>query len=233
MFIFPFCAKCRTQAETLAGSAEQLRAEVTAREEAEVALRISEERYRAICETSADYAFSICSTEDGIVEFEWLTDSFSRVTGYAVDEVMGKPNPWRIYVHPDDFSILQSSIGGWSEGTMTQREFRIRKKDGEVRWVRSFTRPVFDPQGRLVRVWGSTQDVTEYKRAGAALRETQERLALAIRGAIDGLWDWDIISNEVYYSPRFAELLGLEEHELAPSSETFSNESIQKKQRHD
>jgi PAS domain S-box-containing protein len=221
-FVFPpLLRQIRVRTETLTENAERLRAEVAAHEEAEAALRASEERYRVVCEASADYAFSFRSKEDGTVEFEWLTDSFSRMTGYAVDEVMGKPNPWSVYVHPADLPALQNGVADWGDGTLMQREFRIVRKDGEVRWARSFTRPVLDMQGRVTLVWGSTQDVTEYKRAGAELRESQERFALAIRGANDGLWDWNILSDELYYSSRFTELFGFAEHGVSPSSTAF------------
>lgn len=217
----PVLRQAEAQAKALVRTRKELQAKIAELEQTAEALRKSEERYRAISETSADYAFSFRNRDDGAVEFEWLTDSFARVTGYDIAEVMGKPDPWRIYVHPDDLPVLQHGRAEWNNGAMMQREFRILKKDGELRWVRSFTRPVLDAHGRILRVWGSAQDVTEYKRAGATLRETQERLALAIRGANDGLWDWDISSNVAYYSPRFAELLGLEEHECAPSVDFF------------
>ncbi|GGI70967.1 bifunctional diguanylate cyclase/phosphodiesterase [Shewanella gelidii] len=48
----------------------------------------------------------------------------------------------------------------------------------------------------------------------ARLYQTEERLAVAMRGASDGLWEWDLASNEVYYSPRWKAMLGYEEHEL-------------------
>ncbi|GEM_PF-2505641 len=57
-------------------------------------------------------------------------------------------------------------------------------------------------------------DITQRKQAEQALRISEQRFDLAMQGANDGLWDWSIQSNEVYYSPRFKEMLGYLEHEF-------------------
>ena len=51
-------------------------------------------------------------------------------------------------------------------------------------------------------------DVTDVKRTEERLRERQEFLELAVRATNDGLWDWNLESDELYFSPRFHELLG-------------------------
>jgi len=63
----------------------------------------------------------------------------------------------------------------------------------------------------------------ELLRAEAELRDSRERFALAVRGSRDGIWDWDLRSNTVYYSPRFAELLGLGDDELDATMEAWEN----------
>src|SRR5918999_505145 len=61
------------------------------------------------------------------------------------------------------------------------------------------------------------QEVQERRKAEAALRQSEERYALAAQGANDGLWDWDLEKNELYLSPRWKEMLGYGESELTGS----------------
>jgi PAS domain S-box-containing protein len=65
----------------------------------------------------------------------------------------------------------------------------------------------------------SLSDRTEHRAADRALRESQERLALVIQGSNDGIWDWDVRSNEVYFSPRWKGMLGYAEEEVASTFE--------------
>ena len=71
------------------------------------------------------------------------------------------------------------------------------------------TKPIDFPVA-LARI--STQ--LSHKMAQEALRESEERYALAARGANDGLWDWSLLTNAVYFSPRWKSMLGFREHEV-------------------
>ena len=73
-----------------------------------------------------------------------------------------------------------------------------------------------EPGGPVVRIVGTHLDITERKRTEEALRESQERLTLAFAGAREGVWDWNIETNAVVYSPRWKQMLGYAEDEIEP-----------------
>ena len=78
--------------------------------------------------------------------------------------------------------------------------------------------PLRDAGGKVIRVLGVAVEISRRIQAEQQLRLSEERWQLALRGNNDGLWDWNARTNEVFFSPRWKQMLGFEDHELDNSN---------------
>jgi two-component system, NarL family, sensor histidine kinase UhpB len=101
-------------------------------------------------------------------------------------------------------------LAGETAPLMEQKLIRL---DGAMTDV-EVTGALLDEDGRAIQV--IARDITERKRAEAALRESEERLTLAFAGAQEGVWDWNLETGAVVYSPRWKQMLGYAEDEIEP-----------------
>src|SRR5207253_14027 len=141
-------------------------------------------------ELVADYAFSFRATADGALAMEWATDSLAQITGYSKNEINARG--WQSVFHPEDLPISLEQLRQLQAGQTSVAGLRIVCKNGAVLWVRSYARSTFDEQGRLLRIYGAMQDVTERKHTEAELRQSEERFKLAVSGAPLTLFEQDL-----------------------------------------
>lgn len=134
---------------------------------------------------------------------------FLKFLGQPEADILASPDIWLDAVHPDDIEWLRATFQGQlgENAPPFHIEHRIRG-DGGWRWLLCRGIAVPGRNGEPVRLVGSVTDVTERKRAEEALRLSEERYALAARGANDGLWDWNLETDEIYFSPRWREMIG-------------------------
>ena len=188
-------------------------ADITERKLAEEALRLSQERYAYAMEAAQD------------AHWDWIVGTDEYYTSPRVVDVFGLP-PGTTFTSRKDYlaktNIVKEDLQAWMRaaeelfaGTGSHLSMELRAIiNGEVRWIQHNGLCVRDASGRVVRWCGSVRDVTERRRAEEALRQSEERYALAVAGSNEGIFDWDLVSDRAYVSYRAQELFGLPRGEL-------------------
>jgi PAS domain S-box-containing protein len=189
--------------------------ETTAQEQAYRVLRESEERLTLAVAGALEGVWDWNLETNGVV----YSARWKQMLGYADDEIEPHVSAWERLVHPDDRSRADRANDSVARGERAtyEAEFRLRHKDGHYVHVLSRGFPVRrEPGGPVVRIVGTHLDLTDQKRAEAALRENEERLKLAFAGAQEGVWDWNLETGAVVYSSRWKEMLGYADDEVEP-----------------
>jgi PAS domain S-box-containing protein len=177
--------------ERLRESANRAHRALAERQQAEDALRQSEERYRLISEVSSDYVFSSRVGRDGNMTTEWIAGAFESISGYTTEEFIARGG-WRATLHPDDLAQDEQDMVKLRANQKVTSELRVVTKEGAIRWVRIFARPIWDSaENRLVGVHGAAQNITAQKATENALRESQERYRTFIAQSTEGIRRYD------------------------------------------
>ena len=147
--------------------------DITARKEAEAALRASVARFRTLAETVPDAVFT--ASADGAVDY--VNPQYTALTGVPLEAVLGT-TMWPALVHPDDREVAEVAWDQAREGASRfEVRYRLRSADGGYCWVIVRARPVFDDDGALSRWFGAVTDVDALTRAEAKVRQLNATLA--------------------------------------------------------
>jgi two-component system sensor histidine kinase UhpB len=210
--------------------------DITDQRQAERDLRASEERYRKFIALSAE----------GIARFDFeppipvslsvpeqlaailrtgvvaeCNDAAARVRGWSTARDLQGKRVGELNQTTDPVNRLNISHFIESGYSIVDGVTLGRDAFGSDRWFLNNAVGVVR-DGFLHHIWTVQRDITERVLAERALRASEERFELAVRGSNDGLWDWDVQTNEVFYSERFRELLGYSSPaDFPPLVETF------------
>ena len=166
------------------------------------------EPYRRLVELSPN---GLLISQGGFVVF--ANPAAARLCGATPDDILGRAV----------FDLFVPGTGLWRDHlacvmdgrTVAPFEHQIVQNGGAVTDVEVVLTRLDEPGAPPAIVW-TLHEISERKRADTALRESEERLTLAFAGAQEGVWDWNLVTGDVVYSPRWKQMLGYADHEIEP-----------------
>jgi PAS domain S-box-containing protein len=192
--------------------------DITESEHAQEALRQSEEQFRTLVQTSPD---GVISTDlNG--RFLFASERVREMYGSdRVEDLIGR-NPLDFIAPEDHQRFLRNVVRTAREGVTRNIEYSFVRRDGTRMAGEISANAVKDTAGQPRALVAILRDITERKRAEEALRASEERYELAVRGAGVGIWDWDIRTGKLYFSPRWKMLFGYDENDIGDSVEDWA-----------
>ena len=181
-------------------------------------LRQSEEKFRSLVANSPGVKWS--SLVDG--QTHYISPNVEQVFGFTSEEMCEKgAGLWFGRIHPSDSGrIVEAFQQLFAEGRPVDVEYQVQRKDGQWIWVHDRAYRTYERDG-VRYADGVFSDITERKVMQDSLRKSEERFALALEAANEGLWDWDLTTGQAYFSPRYFTMLGYAVGELPSSYDTW------------
>jgi PAS domain S-box-containing protein len=180
-----------------------LAALVEERKRAEEKLRESEERFRLAAQAGKMFAYEWDATTDVIVRSGESAQilGIDEATPTTSQQVLAK-------VHPDDRERLAAGLDKLNpEKPYLEVSYRMIRPNGTVIWVGRNSRAHFDERGRMLRIVGMVADITERKATEEALRESEERLRLAVKAGRMYAFEWDPATDVIVRTGQCKDIL--------------------------
>ncbi len=140
-------------------------------------------------------------------EYSW-SDELYRVFGLKPQESKANYDTFLNCVHPDDRNYVNNAVKEALKGKLLDTNFRIIRANGEERIAHAKAEVVFDEKNNPVRIRGTTQDITEHRKAGEKLRESEERYRNIVETANEGIIIIDDEAKVIYANNKLTDMLG-------------------------
>jgi PAS domain S-box-containing protein len=178
--------------------------DITARRRAEITLRESEEGFR----TMADGCATPMWVTDAGGGIQFTNRTFREFCGNTQEQVDGRK--WQLLIHPDDLpEFLGETTRALQTHTTFKAEARIRRADGEWRWLIAQTEPRFSMDGEFLGHVGLAVDITERRRAEQAKRESEERFRIMADGCPFMLWVTGAVGETEFMNRAYKRFFGI------------------------
>ena len=149
--------------------------DIARREAYEARLRVAEAKYRTVADFTYDWEYWVNVDE----RLEYVSPSCERISGYPPGELVENPSLLREMIVPEDRAVWDRHYRDSRQGQKPREiQFRIKRRDGEIRWIEHNCQPVTDARGRLQGVRAGNRDITDRKQAELGLRKAYIEIEL-------------------------------------------------------
>ncbi|MCX6620817.1 MAG: PAS domain S-box protein, partial [Acidobacteria bacterium] len=191
------------------------------RELASVAIDLVERKWAEAALRESQERLSLALNATGMGVWEWDLSNDAVYWSQECHRLLGVSTfgstfeAFAHFVHPEDLPrVVEESRRAVETKTAFASEFRVRRADGEERWLANLGQVRYDVQGRPERMIGTVLDITERRRAEAALRASEERFRSLVETTFEWIWEVNAEGRYTYASPRVHDLLGYEPEEV-------------------
>jgi len=171
--------------------------DVTAQRQAEQSLRISESRFRQMADNISEVFFLQDLDRSHIY---YVSPAYQQIWGRTCESLYADPSSWADSIHPDDRDNAFENFSERSEPGF-DREYRIIRPDGEIRWIHSRGFPILDDAGNPYRTAGIASDVTSRKQSAEELRRGESLKGAILESSLDSLVVVDHEGRIVEFNP--------------------------------
>ena len=171
--------------------------DVTAQRQAEQSLRISESRFRQMADNISEVFFLQDLDRSHIY---YVSPAYQQIWGRTCESLYADPSSWADSIHPDDRDNAFENFSERNEPGF-DREYRIIRPDGEIRWIHSRGFPILDDAGNPYRTAGIASDVTSRKQSAEELRRGESLKGAILESSLDNLVVVDHEGRIVEFNP--------------------------------
>ncbi|MCG3114143.1 MAG: PAS domain S-box protein [Candidatus Manganitrophus sp. SA1] len=185
--------------------------DVTESRKTERELQDSERRFRQLAENIHEIFWIV---ELPPFRLLYISPAYEQIWGRACQSLYDQPKSFLDAVYPEDRVRVLDAMEQQGRGEPTDTEYRIIRTDGSVRWIRDRGFPIKDGSGKVYRVAGVAEDITERRQAEQALRETNETLRALIHASPLAIFALDPEGKVKMWNPAAERLFGWREYEI-------------------
>jgi PAS domain S-box-containing protein len=179
--------------------------------------RLNQEKYQSVIDNVKEVIFQT----DTQGHWTFLNRAWTEISGFSIAESIG--TSFLNGIHPDDWQKGRDNFDALITGVQQSCRPTVRylTKSGDIRWLEVHARINFAADGTVSGTTGTLNDITEQVLTQSALRISEERLQMALSGSDLGLWDWQVITGDIYFNPQWKAMLGYAEDEIDDNFQAF------------